>query len=83
MTKKRKTDDQVSMLQRLERLVEQASEEIGTLRLANQEMKAKLALLEKERDEGQGALSAWTEQQSELESRLESLVAGLEGLLEK
>jgi len=81
MTKKSKRDDQASMLQRLEQLVQQASEEIGSLRVTNQELETKVSQLEKERDEGQGALSVWSEQQDEIESRLESLVSGLEGLL--
>ena len=70
-----------SMLQRLEQLVGKATDEIVRLRQAKQELDSKVAALEKERDEGQGVLSQWTEQQDEVEARLESLAAGLEGLL--
>ena len=70
-----------ALLERLEQLVSQASEEIATLRKANQQLESKVESLEKERDEGQGALSQWSEKQDEIESRLEGLVGGLEGLL--
>ncbi len=70
-----------ALLERLEQLVSQASEEISALRSANQQLEAKIELLEKERDEGQGALSQWSEKQDEIESRLDGLVSGLEGLL--
>ena len=70
-----------AMLERLEQLIAATSEEIGTLRQANQELEDKIVALEQERDEGKGALSAWSEKQGEIESRLEGLVGGLESLL--
>lgn len=81
-------DGGLSMLKRLEQLVVQASEEIVGLRASKQELETKVnslekkvGSLEKERDEGQGVLSQWTEQQEQIETRLESLASGLEGLL--
>ncbi len=70
-----------AMLERLEQLVAAASDEINSLRQSNQALEEKIVALEQERDEGQGALSAWSEKQGEIESRLEGLVGGLESLL--
>lgn len=81
MAKEASGDGSSPLLERLERLVHQATEEIGALRATNTELREQVATLEQERDADRGTASDWQQQREEIESRLDGLVSGLEGLL--
>lgn len=84
----KKSDE--ALVERLEKLVGRAGEELSSLRERNAELKQQLAdkseeieKLESSQEKDRGEFEQWTARKDEIEGRLEKLVAGLEGLLEE
>lgn len=88
MMSKKASDD--ALVERLEKLVQRASEELSSLRERNAELEEQLAAksdeiekLESVQEKDRGEFEQWSARKDEIEKRLEKLVGGLEGLLEE
>ena len=88
MMSEKKSDEAV--VERLEALVERASDELTSLRERNAELEEQLAenverieKLESAQEKDRSEFEQWSTRKDEIEDRLQKLVSGLEGLLDE